>query len=110
MNTNPTHQNRNVFTFIKIFLASISLTSLFGIWSYFSKNGQGTSIAAIPTPEALPTLVPSVLDSQVGTGQELQAVTQATPQATATPVIEKVVVSTTGRSGGGSASRTSSSR
>jgi hypothetical protein len=110
MNTIPNNQNKNMFTFIKIFLASVSLTSLIGLWSFFNKNSQETSSTATPSPEtALPTLVPSVLDNQTA-AQELLPVTQVTPQAIATPVIEKVVVSSSGRSGGGSASKTSSSR
>lgn len=111
MTTNSTQQNKNIFTLIKFVLASISLTSLFGIWNFFSKNSREMPEAATPTPEsALPTLVPSVLENQAASGQNLHTVTKSTPQATATPVIEKVVVSSSGSSGGGSSSKTSSSR
>lgn len=113
MNNKP-NRPKNSFTFIKIFLASISLSGLFGLWSFFGRSNQSAGTSG-NLPEtgllnnALPTLVPSVLDNQPAT-QNLQQVAQPTPQATATPVIEKVVVNNSGRSGGGSAARTSSSR
>lgn len=120
MNTPNNKQAKNWATAIKVFLASLSITSLFGLWNLFNKSTQeaGTEVdntesgntSAFNT--ALPTLVPSVLDS-TNTSQnshELAQVSAQEVQPTTAPVIERVVISSSGSSGGGAPSaRTSSS-
>lgn len=120
MNTPNNKQGKNWATAIKVFLASLSVTSLFGLWNLFSKNTQEASAEADNTTvdntsalnTALPTLVPSTLDntSTSQTSQELAQVSAQEVQPTTAPVIERVVISSSGSSGGGApAAKTSSS-
>ena len=120
MNTPNNKQNNHWTTAIKVFLASLSITSLFGLWNLFNKSNQEASAEVDDTASgntsalntALPTLVPSALDSP-STSQSIQELAQVTAQETqptAAPVIERVVIGTSGSSGGGApAARTSSS-
>ena len=104
---------------VKIFIASLSLTSLLGLWNLFSKDDKTSGLTSLnDSPQdltedifnaPLPTVAPSVL--QEGSGS--QTIIQVTPQAiqpTPIPVIEKVVIGSSGRSGGSPSTKTSSSR
>lgn len=116
MNTSN-RSNKGWVNAIKIFLASLSITSLFGLWNLFNRNAQESRTEdtassegnALTTP--LPTLMPSVTDNRNNTGtQELAQVDAQQAQPTSAPVIERVVIGSSGGSSGGApAARTASS-
>jgi hypothetical protein len=119
----PSKKSRKaILNGIKLFIASISVTSLIGLWNLFAQKEESLADAELNSPEPieenllnnpLPTLVSSMLDNDVSEGSDLP-MTQVTPpaaQPTPEPVVERVVIGSSGGSGGGSSStRTSSSR
>ena len=122
MTIQKTQSKKKSLNAAKLFIASASLTSLFGLWNLFSKDENNTmsKLDSEPTdsPEEqllnapLPTLAPSILD-QGASSQTSQDIAQITPppaEPTPEPVIERVVIGNSGSSSGNSSTRTSSSR
>ena len=119
MNTPQIKQKKNLLNILKFSIASLSITSLIGLWNLFSREESNNAI----TPEQnkdnnflnspLPTLIPSVLDESASdlNVQQIEEIEPEKVQPTEEPVIERVVIGSSGGSGGGApAAKTSSSR
>lgn len=113
---------KRILNSIKFFLASTSVTSLIGLWTLFSKEENYVQINIdndLPDPQEenlfndpLPTLVPSILESESSepASQDISQVAPPPEQPKPDVVVEKIVVGSSGGSGGSSSTRTSSSR
>ena len=119
MNTPQQKQKKSLLNILKFSIASLSITSLIGLWNLFSREESNNAIIPEQNTEddflnsPLPTLVPSVLDEPASDSsvQQIQEIEPEKVQPTEEPVIERVVIGSSGGSGGGApAAKTSSSR